>query len=66
MLKILSFLLLIFLIVGLVSIIPEIELAKYPSQSLKIDERNLGVYNEWTIKQIDSLSANANKDLALN
>ena len=66
MLKFLSFLLLILLIVGLVSIIPEIQLTNSSNQKIKIDERSFGVYNEWTIKQIDSLSASANKDLVLN
>lgn len=66
MLKFLSFLLFVLLIGGLLSVIPEIQKSTTYNQSINIEEQNIAVYNEWTIKQIDSLSAGANKELALN
>ncbi len=66
MLKFLSFLLFVLLIGGLLSVIPELQMSTTNSQLTKINEQNSAVYNEWTIKQIDSLSASANKELAFN
>ena len=66
MLKFLSFLLFVLLIGGLLSVIPEIQNSNTYSQSIKNEEQNFAVYNEWTIKQIDSLSASANQELAVN
>jgi len=64
--KILSFLLFVLLIGGLLSVIPEFQKANSNIQSIRIEEQNFSVYNEWTIKQIDSLSASANQNLAIN
>ena len=66
MLKFLSFLLFVLLIGGLLSVIPEFQKSNTYSQSIKIEQENFAVYNEWTIKQIDSLSASANQELAFN
>jgi len=64
--KFLSFLLFVLLIGGLLSVIPELQKSDTYSQSTKIEAENFAVYTEWTIKQIDSLSASANQELALN
>jgi len=64
--KILSFLLFVLLIGGLISIIPEFRKSNVFSQSVKSEKQYFAVYNEWTIKQIDSLSATSNKKLAVN
>ena len=64
--KFLSFLIFVLLIGGLLSVIPEIQKSNTYSQSITIEEQSFAVYNEWTIKQIDSLSASANQELALN
>ena len=66
MLKLLSFLVLILLIGGLLSVIPEFQKSNTYSQSIKIEGQNFAVYSEWTIKQIDSLSAAANQEIATN
>ncbi len=66
MLKFLSFLLFVLLIGGLLSVIPELQKSDSFNQSTKIEGENFAVYTEWTIKQIDSLSASANQELALN
>ncbi len=66
MLKFLSFMLFVLLIGGLLSVIPEFQNSDTFSQSTKIEGENFAVYTEWTIKQIDSLSASANQELALN
>ncbi len=66
MLKFLSFLLFVLLIGGLLSVIPEFQKSNTYSQSIKIEEQNFAVYTEWTIKQIDSLSAKTNQELAFN
>ena len=66
MLKFLSFLLFVLLIGGLLSVIPEFQKSNTYSQSIKIEEQNFAVYTEWTIKQIDSLSAKTNRELAFN
>ncbi len=64
--KFLSFLVFVLLIGGLLSVIPEIQNFNTYKQSIKTAGQNSAVYNEWTIKQIDSLSASANKELAFN
>ena len=66
MLKVLSFLLFVLLVGGLLSVIPEFQKSNQYSQSIKTNKQNFAVYNEWTIKQIDSLSAAVNKKLAVN
>lgn len=66
MLKFLSFLLFILLIGGLLSVIPELRKSNQNIQAIKTNKQNFAVYNEWTIKQIDSLSAAVNKKLAVN
>jgi len=66
MLKILSFLLFVLLIGGLISVIPEFQKSNVYSQTIKIEQENIAVYTEWTIKQIDSLSAKTNQELASN
>ena len=66
MLKFLSFLLFVLLIGGLLSVIPEFQKSNTYSQSIKIEGQNFAVYSEWTIKQIDSLSAAANQEIATN
>jgi len=66
MLKILSFLLFILLIGGLLSVIPELQNSDTYSHSIKIEQENFAVYTEWSIKQIDSLSAKTNQELAFN
>jgi hypothetical protein len=66
MLKVLSFLLFVLLIGGLLSVIPEFQKSNQYTQSIKTNKQNFAVYNEWTIKQIDSLSAAVNKKLAVN
>ncbi len=66
MLKILSFLLFVLLIGGLLSVIPEFQKSNTCSQTIKIEQENFAVYTEWSIKQIDSLSASANQELAFN
>ena len=64
--KVLSFLLFVLLVGGLLSVIPEFQKSNQYSQSIKINKQNFAIYNEWTIKQIDSLSAAVNKKLAVN
>jgi len=66
MLKFLSFLLFVLLIGGLLSIIPELQNFDTYSHSIKIEQENFAVYTEWSIKQIDSLSAKTNRELAFN
>ncbi len=66
MLKLLSFLVIVLLIGGLLSVIPEFQKSNTRSQSIKIEGQNFAVYSEWTIKQIDSLSAAANQEIATN
>ena len=66
MLKFLSFLLFILLIGGLLSVIPELQNYDTYSQTIKIEQENFTVYTEWSIKQIDSLSAKTNRELAFN
>ncbi len=62
----LSFLLFVLLIGGLLSVIPELQKSDTYSQSTKIEGESFTVYTEWTIKQIDSLSASTNREFALN
>ncbi len=64
--KVLSFLLFVLLVGGLLSVIPEFRKSNIISQAIKTGERNVAVYNDWTIKQIDSLSASTNQELAVN
>jgi hypothetical protein len=64
--KVLSFLLFVLLVGGLLSVIPEFQKSNQYSQSIKTNKQNFAIYNEWTIKQIDSLSAAVNKKLAVN
>ena len=64
MFKLLSILLFVLLIGGLISVIPEFQNYNTYNQSIKIVKHNFAVYNEWTIKQIDSLSATGNQELA--
>ena len=64
--KVLSFLLFVLLVGGLLSIIPEFQKSNQYSQSINTNKQNFAVYNEWTIKQIDSLSASTNQELAVN
>jgi hypothetical protein len=64
--KVLSFLLFVLLIGGLLSVIPEFQKSNIFSQSIKSKKQNFAVYNEWTIKQIDSLSASTNNEFAVN
>jgi hypothetical protein len=66
MLKFLSFILFVLLIGGLLSVIPEFQKINNYSQSINIEEKSFAVYNEWTIKQIDSLSASTNKEIVIN
>lgn len=66
MLKFISFLLFVLLIGGVLSVIPELQKSDTFSQSTKIEGENFAVYTEWTIKEIDSLSASANQELTLN
>lgn len=66
MLKFISYFLFVFLIGGLLSLIPDNQNINSYNQPIKIGEQNYKVYNEWTIKQIDSLSACSNQDLAAN
>ena len=66
MLKFLSFLLFVLLIGGLLSVIPEFQKSDTCSQTIKIEQEDFAVYTEWSIKQIDSLSASANQELAFN
>ena len=64
--KVLSFLLFVLLVGGLLSVIPEFQKSNQYGQSIKTNKQNFAIYNEWTIKQIDSLSAAVNKKLAVN
>ena len=64
--KVLSFLLFVLLVGGLLSVIPEFQKSNQYSPSIKTNKQNFAIYNEWTIKQIDSLSAAVNKKLAVN
>jgi len=65
-LKFLSFLIFVLLIGGLLSVIPELQMSTTNNQLTEIKKQQSSVYNEWTIKQIDSLSASANREFALN
>ena len=64
--KFLTFMIFVLLIGGLLSVIPELQMSTSDNQLTKIKEQHSAVYNEWTIKQIDSLSARANREFALN
>lgn len=66
MTKVLSFLLFVLLIGGLLSVMPEFQKYNQYSQSIKTKKHHFTVYNEWTIKKIDSLSAAVNKRFAVN
>ncbi len=66
MLKIISVGLIIFLFGGLLSIIPDLQNSKFSNNETSSDGNNNAAYSDWTIKKIDSLSAEVNEVFAVN